>query len=151
MEAHITESIKELLYHCFKTDEDLLKIYHIEAPSSLEKCAERTYNDIISCDDITIYRLSDNNETCGYFGIEEYEKEYFLTGFMLNKEYRSNIFKKEFWRLVNETIKKYTNEYFCCVYQKNNRAMSFLVKSGGEEYLKIRDGHGNRVVIYKFN
>ena len=149
MQAKITESVKELLEFCFKTDPILMEQYHIEAPSTLERCVERTYKDMVSCNDLVVYRLSDNNETVGYFGVEEYEGEHFLTGFMLNKGYRDDNYKSDFWRIVNETIKKKSPEYFCGVYQKNNRAVDFLQKSGGEEYLKIRNSDGHKIVFFK--
>lgn len=150
MEAHITESVKELLTYCFNTDDELLDKNHIEAPNSLEKCVDRTYRDMMACNEITVYRLSEDNETAGYFGIENYEGQYLLTGFMLNKKYRDESYKQEFWRLVNNSLKGLTNEYYCGIYQKNERASNFLGKSGGTDYLRIRDGKGNKVIFYKF-
>ncbi len=103
MTCEKVDDLKSTLEDCFATDLDLLNRWHIESPAPLVKCVERTYCDLMACEDIVFYKLFDLSNLIGYFCKEtdKYGNKY-LTGFFLKPEYRTEESKKEFWEKVNK-------------------------------------------------
>lgn len=116
---------KDILRECFESDKDLIEKYHIVSGQGLEKCIEKTYEDLCQCEKLDFYTLEVDKKFAGYFGIEIYEEGYYLTGFFLMPDYRNSKFIKEFWKIVYKFAKF---KFICGIYKKNERAKRFLEK-----------------------
>lgn len=136
---------KEILTECFSTDSDLLKKWHIEAPSDLETCVNRTNNDLLSINNMNFVLLKDNKDSLiGFYGTE---MGCYLTTFFIKPEYRNKEVIKKFWKQVEKDM---TKEYYSGLYAKNTRAIEFLKKNGGRIYSQGMIDN-NPTVVFIFN
>jgi hypothetical protein len=133
--------VKKIIEDCFSGDEELLEKYHIKAGTSLEECVEDTY-DVLkngSNYDFEFYKV-ENDQLVGFVGMEPESK--YLTTFCLKKEFRTEKNKDELWGLIVSVL----NEGFRCgLYQKNLRAINFLIKNGCE--VVTRSEYDNKPVV----
>ena len=127
MKAELVENYNDLILECFKTDPELLEKWHICAPDSLEKCVDNTIT-VMQLNKVSVYSLTINNNIIGYFGLEYFNNQKYLTGFFIKPEYRNKEMFELFWNVIN---KKFGKNYYAGVYKKNERAVNFLLKSGG--------------------
>jgi len=131
------ERLRQVITECYSTDIDLIKKYHILAPSTLEKCVEHTVNYLLHTEkefELDLYEINNNGVLVGYFGRERVKKRENLCGFFLID--RSPEAKKEFMRFLKMKFKDKIN---CYIYNKNTRGISFLKKNG----FKFKDGREN--------
>lgn len=129
---------KEILTELLATDKDLLSIYHIEAPNTVEVCVNRTFNDLQDAK-VEVILIKENEEVIGYYGIEKgiYNN---LTGFFLKPNFRTKEQIIKFW---NEIDKNFDKDYFVGIYKKNIPAIKFLKKKSTTIY------EHNNVVVFK--
>ncbi len=149
MRSEKVNNILDVVKRNFETDNDLLNIYHIDAPSTADKCAERTARDLKDTQaDFCFYVLTDGNNEVGFYGTESCKTEKFLTSFFIRPEYRKESFIKDFWDNVKSSIGD--TAYYTGVYTKNTRAINFLKKKG-KIIMSGTNKEGNDYVVFELN
>lgn len=126
-----------VIQDCFKTDQELIDKWHVEAPATLDKCVRRTFADLHNCESLKMFELrstsDDTDELAGFFGTEYvYDKKIeehlsFLTSFFVKPKYRTRDFMDFFWTCVELETKE---NFFTAIYSGNIRAQKFLEKKG---------------------
>jgi len=133
---------KNILTSCFGSDQDLLDNFHVEAPADIETCVKRTLTDMEGWNTFKFYALNSGGQLAGFFGKEEINGVKYLTSFFLKPEFRTEEYKKEFWRCVKENI----GDDFCTgIYKKNVRADKFLSK---QKHSRLTS---NNMIVYNIN
>ena len=122
-----TKSYQNLLRKCFSTDHALVNVFHIEAGKGVKTCANTTFNTLKHLPNFTFYALYHDDHVFGYFGIEKFGENTYLTGLFIEPKYRIDVVKKWFWNQVDKKTDK--SELFCGIYAKNTRARRFLEKN----------------------
>lgn len=135
-------NVRAVISHCFSSDYELMSKWHISAPSSLDNCVSRTVNDLRELSVFNFYMISEN-ETIGFFGKEIHNQMTFLTAFFIKPKYRTKEIFERFWGEVKKNV---GNDFYCGIYNKNERAKRFLEKSNGKCV-----GNDNEIAVYKFN
>lgn len=126
--AKPTKSYQNLLRKLFSTDSHLVNIFHIKAGEGVKACANNTCEVLKNLQSFDFYALYDIEKVVGYFGLEYFGGNTFLTGFFLEPNYRTTEAKEQFWNLVFKKAK--ASPLYCGIYKKNTRAAKFLEKSG---------------------
>lgn len=138
LSATPTTNIRNLLFQCFASDMELVSKWHVSAGKGICTCVNDTLAEMMGCDKITVFVLKNQftGETSGYFGIEEYLGDFWLTGFFLKPEYRTPEYRIQFWQQIWKSAFKCGLSpddgaaLFSCVYAKNEPANKFLSKHG---------------------
>ena len=65
-----------------------------------------------------------------------------LYSFSINIKYRKKDLLVNWWKQIEKTLKK---EFYCCLYEKNDRAISFLTKNG----MKEKERENNTILFVK--
>lgn len=128
MKAEKVQDYSSLILECFETDPELLEKWHIQAPASLKTCTDNTIETLEECS-VSVYKLTIGKKTIGYFGQEFFNNQGYLTGFFIKPEYRNKEIFNLFWNCINKEFND--KNYYAGVYKKNERAINFLLKSGG--------------------
>ena len=136
---------KKILIACFKTDKELITKHHIESGKGLYRCVNKTFEDLSNCENLLFYSIKYEGKLCGYFGIENYEDTFFLTGFFIMPKYRNKDFVNIFWEEIN---KKTDGEFITGIYKKNDKAKMFLEKTL-EFVEEMTDVNNNELLIFK--
>lgn len=138
------QRIFAILYECFKSDYELVQKWHIIAPDSIKNCAQRTFDDLMRCENLKFYSVYYGQVLIGYFGIEVYGGSSFLTGFMVQKEQRTKDNLVAFWDIIITAFKG--GMFFSGVWSKNERAKQYLLNRGGQVVESNED-----ITLLKFN
>lgn len=153
-EFHISKANKYLpvLQECFASDKELLQKWHVMAPSDLETCVRKTFNDLKNEPTLKFFVIEcvteDSDEIVGFFGTARVEEVNFMVSFFIKPKYRTLDTFEYFWNAVyNET----GNEYFTAIYEKNSRAKKFLEKNGFELVHKMELENKNSALVYHKN
>lgn len=140
MRASISfNTIEPFVRRAYESDPELIEKWHIIAGSGLDQCVDRTVEDLLNCETITFYVVTEDGEFVGYFG-SEYGGHYMPTIFILPK-FRHR--KAAFWKEIEATMASTWN---AGVYAKNTRCISFYKKMG-TEMTTIDTPHGAAVVF----
>jgi hypothetical protein len=141
MRAELTKDFAPFVRQAYKADPECVKKWHVIAGSGLNKCIQRTIEDLKACETLQFYVVYDGDRFVGYFG-SEFDGTYMPTIFVM-PEYRNR--KDEFWELVR-AIQKPT--FKAGIFYKNIPCRRFYEKLGNEvARVKTRDGEG---VVYQF-
>ena len=65
-----------------------------------------------------------------------------LYSFSINIKYRKKDLLIGWWKQIEKTLKK---EFYCCLYEKNDRAINFLTKNG----MKEKERENNTILFVK--
>lgn len=141
MVAQLEINFKPLLTECFATDPDLLAKWHIKAGSGLDSCVEKTFQDLIEAR-VLIFRVTNDQETVGYFGKEYFEGENYLTGFFIKPQFRSQ--KSDFWALIQN---EFNGAFLCGLYKKNKPAIGFIQKFKGQPIKEVQCADGDAILF----
>lgn len=127
MRAVLSSQISETIDECFRTDKDLVDLYHIASGDSVEKCIVRTIDDLFNTDpSFKFYQLHSGNQCVGFFGSEFSN---YLTTIFIKPEYRNRKDISEIWKLISS---HFDDEFYTSIYSKNTRALTFYRKNGIE-------------------
>ena len=118
---------KSILTELYKTDPELIEKFHVCHGQGLEKCVERTYNDLLVAETEYLYNGTD---VIGYYSLERSPYGTFLSGFFIKPAYRKDQIK---WEEIYNNLPLNT---YCGLYTCNKRAIRFFEK---KNYNKISD------------
>jgi hypothetical protein len=139
-EIELNEAIKI----AFINDTELLTKYHIVENGTYEHCVKDTFNKIIqsSKEHILEWYLIIKDSLIIGFTIVSIGYNY-LYSFGINIKYRNNLILNEWFVKVKEILQ---NHFICELWEKNKRAINFLIKNGMEI-----SNQENGVVTLKYN
>lgn len=122
------EDIKNLIKDHFKTDDELIKLYHLKSGTDVETCAEQTFQDLQHTDNSSFkfYEILDNETSVGYFGTEF---GIYLTTIFINPLYRNKDKVSIIWSLIKSRLH---SEFNTAIYKKNTRALNFYLKNNAK-------------------
>lgn len=129
--------MKNVIYECFSTDQELIDEYHVEAGTDLDTCVDRTFKDLLTIKDLKFNTIIEDGKICGFFGVHDLGNITSMAGYFLKNEYRNKESVLHFWRLVEKTINK--KEFLVGVYKKNTRAVRFLKKKSSN-FVEYNEG-----------
>ena len=144
MRIEKTQNYRPVLHECFKSDEELLKQWHIFAGKGLSACVERTFRDL-QIASVQFFKVVVADELVGYFAKEACGDKEYLSGFFLMPDMRTDEVKKTFWNLVRS---QFDQPFFCGLWEKNIPACKFIESRGGRNVQRIRLADGE-AVLYK--
>lgn len=108
------------------TGDDDLKLYHI-APGTVESMAQNTFEKIIDfrkASTAQAFVVVLGEETIGYIVISKENR--ILYSFGLQKKYRRPILLAQWFKLICKAMP----EFKCYLWNKNTRAINFMVRNG---------------------
>lgn len=136
--------IEKLLLISFQSDKELVEKFHIESGNGIKKCMAKTQSDLLNCQNLNFYKLTENEKFCGWFGIEKFYGKNFLTGFFIMPQNRTKEYVTKFWNII---FSKTSGNFICGIYKKNERARKFLEKKLKFSEERI-DNYNNKLLIF---
>lgn len=118
-------TIKPLINEFYTKDPNLLKTWHVKAPTSLEDAVADTVSRFLDSPKISYYLVSCNGRLIGYFAVEETDLRY-VKGFFLDVESRTHKYKEMFLAALKITL----GEVIIPLNAINLRARRFLENNG---------------------
>lgn len=116
----------DLIADCYESDARFIADYHVMNGSSLEKCINKTVEDLY-CHDASVYKLTDSGEFVGYFGEFDLGGVKSLTGFFLMPSKRTELYKNE---LFNTMVDHFNGNFSVAIAVKNTPALNYLKNRG---------------------
>lgn len=136
--AFNTASLKSVIEFAFLGDPEMYK-YHVLVNPTFEEMVDNTYsriNEFFSKYEAACHLVIANETLIGYVVTATTPKKNILYSFALNNEFRS----KEIVTLFIEQVKLLlNNEIIAMLYEKNKRAIGFLLKNGFKMLSKSED------------
>lgn len=127
-----TTDYENVIRECYKSDSDLINIYHIKAGEGLESCVSDTVNELKNNTDksFKFYSIQSQPDVFfGFFGIEHFDEVNYLTSFFLVPQFRIKDSKKLFWEIITSCFE---NTLFkTAINIKNIRGLNFCYEQGG--------------------
>jgi hypothetical protein len=151
-ETSKTEDFTGVISECYHKDNELISKFHVLAPTDTQSAIYHTvqaFKNTKLLGGFTMYKILSGGKLVAYFGCDTQGDLCTLSGFFIMPECRNKEFIAKFWRIVKS---KMPQTFFCALYQKNKRGISFLKKKGfsyfGTVLIEKEDQFSD---IYKFN
>lgn len=138
-------NLPDLVYLSYLGDEEFLNKY-----SPHRKENDTSLISSVNGELCFIYEMGQKNKL-NYYKVVYQKKPigYFVTisdnwlySFSINKKYRKKELLIDWWRQIEKTLKK---EFFCCLSEKNDKAIAFLKKNG----MKEKERENNTILFVK--
>lgn len=125
--------LKSLITLSFEGDNELLDIFHIKAPATLDECVNNTFSFIENnkdfyAEDMKIFKLIRGMEAIGFTVIIENEHlPNELYSFGIKKEYRTWDITSKWMELLQKILGV---PYYIILWSRNTRAINFFERNG---------------------
>jgi len=138
-------NLPNLVYLSYLGDEDFLNKYSPHIEDGATSLIANVNGELAF-----IYEMGQKNKL-NYYKVVYQKKPigYFVTiaddwlySFSINKKYRKKDLLINWWRQIEKTLKK---EFYCCLSEKNEKAIGFLIKNG----MKEKERQNNTVLLVK--
>jgi hypothetical protein len=149
MKAKLTTHRQKVIEKCYSSDEDLINIFHIIAPTTIKAAVIHTLGVFLQSENFKMYELTEKGAFVGYVGVSSNSQFRYVQGFFIMPEFRSKYIFSEFFKQIKHLCGE---SAYIPVYEKNTRANLFLTKNKCSFVQSMNDDKvGAKFNVYKLN